>query len=328
MRAILCERLGEPDTLRLVERPMPEPKAGEALVRVHAAGVNFPDVLMVRGAYQMKPELPFIPGIEAAGEIAALGPGVTGWRVGQRVLAGVPTGAFAEYAVAKAQPLSLVPLPDHWSFAEGAGFRVATLTAYHGLVQCAGLKARETVLVHGASGGVGLAAVQLAKHLGANVIATGGSDAKLAVVKSYGADHVLNITADGDWVAKVKALTEGQGVNVVFDPVGGDVLAKSVRASAIAGRLLVIGFTSGGPTQLPSNHILIKRISVIGIRAGEAVRGDPVLAVDWVAAMPRLLGSADMRPHISIREPLERASAALQALIDRRVIGKAVIEMR
>jgi len=326
MRAIVCERLGEPDVLTLRDLPDPRPGPGQVLVRIHAAGVNFPDVLMVRGGYQFKPPLPFVPGIEAAGEIAALGEGVTGWRVGDRVIAGARNGAFAELAVVDAAPLMLMRLAAGWSFGEGAAFRVTALTAFHCLVQCARVMRGETVIVHGASGGVGLAAVQLARHLGACVIATGTSEAKLDIVRRHGADHVLNVR-HADWVAEVKALTGGRGAEVILDPVGGEVLLKSLHAAAPAGRILVVGFASGGPSSLPSNHILIKRLSVIGVRAGEAMRNSPALAAGWISAAPGLMADDALRPHISVREPLEHAARALNALVDRRVVGKAVIEL-
>lgn len=326
MRAIVCHELGEPDVLRLEELPDPVPGPGEVAVRMRAAAINFPDVLMVRGGYQFKPEPPFTPGIEGAGEITALGTGVTGWRVGDRVIAGAATGALAELAIVKAAPLTLIAMPAAWSFAEGAAFRVCALTAYHSLMQSARLAEGETVLVHGASGGVGLAAVKLAKHLGARVIATGVNDAKLEIVQAHGAEHAINLTR-GDWVRDVKAITGGKGAEVVLDPVGGEVLLRSLSAAATGGRVLVVGFTSGGPTLLPSNHLLIKRLSVIGIRAGEAVRSDPALAADWIAAMPGLMAHDAMRPHISICEPLERTATAMRALLERRVVGKAVVEI-
>ena len=324
MRAMLCKELGGPSSLRLGEIAAPAAGPGEVLVRVRAAGVNFPDVLMTRGGYQLKPTLPFVPGMEAAGEIAALGAGVSGWAAGQRVIAGTRVGAFAEFVCAKAE--DLWALPDAWSFAEGAGFRVGAMTAFAALEHGAAVKTGETVLVHGATGGMGLAAVQLAKLRGAVVIATGSSDAKLAVVARQGADHVVNLTR-GDWVAEVKALTDKRGADVVFDPVGGEVLLRSLSAAAAGGRLLVIGFTSGGPTQLPSNHILIKRLSVIGVRAGENARGNSAIARDYAETLPALMRHDTMRPHISLKVPLERASEALTALVERRVVGKAVVEV-
>jgi NADPH:quinone reductase len=326
MRAVVCDRLGDPSVLRIEECSIPEPGPSELVVRVGAASVNFPDVLMVSGGYQHKPELPFVPGMEGAGTIHATGSDVKAWRIGERVIFGVKPGAFAEY-VRLSAGAPLMRLPADWSYAEGAGFRVAAQTAYHSLVHRAGLKRGETLLVHGASGGVGLAAVQLGKHLGARVVATGSDDARLAVVRRNGADHVVNYRTS-DFVSAVKAITDGRGADVIYDPVGGEVLEKSVRAAAYGARLLVVGFTSGGPSRIMSNHVLIKGLSVLGVRAGETIlRHAPELGRDYVEELPRLAGLGVMRPHISHRFPMERAADAFRALIDRKVVGKAVIEM-
>jgi NADPH2:quinone reductase len=326
MRAVVCDRLGDPSVLKIEERPIPEAGPGEIVVKVGAASVNFPDVLTVSGDYQHKPELPFIPGMEGAGIVHAVGSDVTKWTAGERVIFGVRPGAFAEYVKLKASG-NLMKLPVDWSYAEGAGFRVAAQTAFHSLVHRAALKKGETLLVHGAAGGVGLAAVQLGKHLGARVIATGSDDARLAVVHASGADEVVNYRT-GDFVAAVKALTDGKGCDVIYDPVGGEVLEKSVRAAAYGARLLVVGFTSGGPSKLMSNHILIKGLTVLGVRAGETIlRLSPELGRDYVEELPRLAALGVMRPNISHRFPMERAADAFRALIDRKVVGKAVIEM-
>ena len=326
MRAVVCDRLGDPSVLRIEERPVPEAGAGEIVIRVGAASVNFPDVLTVSGEYQHKPELPFVPGMEGAGIVHAVGADVGKWTRGERVIFGVRPGAFAEYVKLKASG-NLMRLPADWSFAEGAGFRVAAQTAFHSLVHRAALKRGETLLVHGASGGVGMAAVQLGKHLGARVIATGSDDARLAVVRTSGADEVVNYRK-GDFVAAVKGLTDGKGCDVIYDPVGGDVLEKSVRAAAYGARLLVVGFTSGGPSKLMSNHILIKGLSVLGVRAGETIlRLSPELGRDYVEELPRLAALGVMRPNISHRFPMEQVADAFRALIDRKVVGKAVIEM-
>ncbi len=326
MRAVVCDRLGDPSVLRIEERPVPEAGSGEIVIRVGAASVNFPDVLTVSGEYQHKPELPFVPGMEGAGIVHAVGADVGKWTRGERVIFGVRPGAFAEYVKLKASG-NLMRLPADWSFAEGAGFRVAAQTAFHSLVHRAALKRGETLLVHGASGGVGMAAVQLGKHLGARVIATGSDDARLAVVRTSGADEVVNYRK-GDFVAAVKGLTDGKGCDVIYDPVGGDVLEKSVRAAAYGARLLVVGFTSGGPSKLMSNHILIKGLSVLGVRAGETIlRLSPELGRDYVEELPRLAALGVMRPNISHRFPMEQVADAFRALIDRKVVGKAVIEM-
>ncbi len=326
MRAVVCDRLGDPSVLKIEQRPIPEPGPNDVVIKVGAAAVNFPDVLTVSGEYQHKPELPFVPGMEGAGTIHAVGSDVTGWKVGDRAIYGVRPGGFAEYVKVSTKG-QLMRLPDGWSFAEGAGFRVAAQTAYHSLVHRGALKTGETVLVHGASGGVGLAAVQLAKHIGARVIATGGDDARLAIVKQAGADEVVNYRTS-DFVAVVKEMTGGKGCNVIYDPVGGDVLEKSMRVTAYGARLLIVGFTSGGPSKLMSNHILIKGLSVLGVRAGETpLRIAPEQARDYVEQLPKLAALGVMRPHISHRFPMEKVADAFRALIDRQVVGKAVIEM-
>jgi len=325
MRAVLCETLGDPSVLKIVDLPVPEPKAGEVLIRVRAAALNFPDVLMVAGGYQHKPALPFIPGMEAAGEIVALGDGVAGWVVGERVIFGKRPGCFAEYVAAPADALSM-KVPEGWSFVEAAAFRVGATTAYNGLVHRAGLKRREVLLVHGATGGVGMAAVQLGKHLGAHVIATGGDDAKLEVVRAQGADFTINYRTT-DFVPLVKSLSDGRGADVIYDPVGGETFERSLRCAAFGGRLLVIGFTSGNPSALKSNHILIKCLSVIGVRAGEHARHHRPFADDYARELPGLAAQGVMRPHISHRFALERVAEAMDIIQQRKVVGKAVLEI-
>jgi NADPH2:quinone reductase len=324
MRAVVCDRLGDPSVLRIEQRPLPEAGPRDVVVKVAAAAVNFPDVLTVSGDYQHKPELPFVPGMEGAGTVHAVGAERADWKVGDRVIFGIRPGAFAEYALVPPKG-HLLALPEGWSFAEGAGFRVAATTAYHSLVHRAALRGGEVALIHGASGGVGLAAVQLARHLGAHVIATGGDDGRLAVVKRLGAHEVVNYRT-ADFVAAVKASTGGRGCDVVYDPVGGEVLEKSVRAAAYGARLLVVGFTSGGPSKLMSNHVLIKGLTVMGVRAGETLLRLPHLGYSY-AELPRLAALGVMRPHISHRFPMERAADAFRALLERQVVGKAVIEM-
>ena len=327
MRAVVCDRLGDPSVLKIEERPIPQPGPADVLVKVGAASVNSPDVLMLSAGYQHKPELPFIPGMEGAGTIAAVGAEVKRWQAGDKVIFGVRPGAMAEYVCVAAAGIQM-RLPEGWSFAEGSAFRVGATTAFHSLVHRAGLKRGEVLLVHGASGGVGMAAVQLGKHIGARVIATGGDDPRLAIVKANGANDVVNYRT-ADFVAVVKELTGGKGVDVVYDPVGGEVLEKSVRAAAYGARLVIVGFTSGGPSKLMSNHILIKGLTVLGVRAGETIRRhSPELGRDYTEELPRLAGLGVMRPYISHRFPMERAADAFRVLIDRQVVGKAVIEMR
>jgi NADPH2:quinone reductase len=326
MRAVVCDRLGDPSVLKIEEWPIPEIGPSDVLIKVGAASVNFPDVLMLSAGYQHKPQLPFIPGMEGAGTISAVGPEVKNWRAGDKVIFGVRPGAFAEY-VRVAASSNLMRVPAGWSDVEASAFRVGATTAYHSLVHRAGLKSGEVLLVHGAAGGVGLAAVQLGRHLGARVIATGGDDARLAVVRKQGADLVVNYRT-ADFVPIVKEATGGRGADVIYDPVGGEILEKSMRAAAYGARLLVVGFTSGGPTKIMSNHVLIKGLSILGVRAGESARREGSdLARDYAVELPRLAALGVMRPHISHRFPMERAADAFQVLIDRKVVGKAVILM-
>jgi NADPH2:quinone reductase len=326
MRAVVCDRLGDPSVLEIQDVPIPEIGPADVLIKVGAASVNFPDVLMLTAEYQHKPELPFIPGMEGAGTISAIGADVKNWKAGDRVIFGVRPGAFAEYVKVPASG-NLMRVPAGWSDAEGSAFRVGATTAYHSLVHRAALKPSEVLLVHGASGGVGMAAVQLGKHLGAQVIATGSDDARLAVVREQGADLAVNLTS-ADFVSVVKGMTDGRGADVIYDPVGGEVLEKSMRAAAYGARVLVVGFTSGGPTKIMSNHVLIKGLSILGVRAGEtARRAGSDFAKDYAVELPRLAGLGVMRPHISHRFPMERAADAFRVLIDRKVVGKAVIEI-
>lgn len=324
MKALLCSRLGNPSVLDLVDVEPPAPGPGELGIRVRAAALNFPDVLMVAGGYQLKPPLPFIPGMEACGEVIALGKGVRDHRIGDRVIFGKRFGAFAEQVTVPAADAR--PLPKGWSFAEGSAFAVGYKTAYHAIVQRGQIKPREVLLVHGASGGVGLAAVELGKVLGARVIATGSDDARLDVVRQKGADFVINYR-EAPFAQAVKDLTDGRGADVIYDPVGGDVFDQSLKCIAWNGRILLIGFTSGRIATLPTNIALIKGFSVIGVRAGEAVRRDPQIGVEYHRELWKLANEGRIRPHISHMLPLEKWVEAMALLTDRKVVGKAVLDL-
>lgn len=300
---------------------MPEPGEGEVLVRVKAAGVNFPDLLMSQGKYQFKPDLPFTLGMECAGIIEAVGAGVTEWVPGDEVIGGNKTGAYAEFAVLPAVGLSRKPSP--FSFAEAAAFPAAYLTAYVALVRRANLQPGETLLVHGASGGVGMAAVDVGKLLGATVIATSASDAKLDKVLAYGADFGINVTQG--FRDKVKTLTGGKGADVIFDPVGGDVFDESVRCIAFDGRLLVVGFTSGRIPEVKVNMPLIKGFSVVGVRAGEYGRQFPERGRENQAAIRQWAEAGKVRPHVYSELPLDNWREAWRLLTDREVVGKVII---
>jgi NADPH2:quinone reductase len=335
MRALVVERLA-PDYAgcAIRELPMPEPGPGQVRVRVRAAAVNFPDLLQTRGEYQHKPPLPFVGGLELAGEVDALGQGVAGFSPGDPVIASgagfapgrdvAAAGAagFAEYALAPATGLKRKPA--NLSFGQAAGYPVAYLTAYVALVRCARLEAGEWVLAHGAAGGVGLAAVDLARVLGARVIAASASDDKLAVIaREYAPDATVNVT--GGFREAVKALTDGQGADVIFDPVGGDVFDESIRCIAFGGRLLSVGFTSGRWPTLPVNIALIKAFSVIGVRAGEYGRRYPEKGRENVEAIWRLAEEGKVRPRVDHEYPLAEWREAFETLAGRKVVGKTII---
>ncbi|HBF91568.1 MAG TPA: NADPH:quinone oxidoreductase [Hyphomonas atlantica] len=322
MRALVCDTLTDDFSgLSLKDIPIPEVGKGEVLVRVSAASVNFPDLLMSQGKYQMKPELPFTQGMECAGIVEAVGEGVTEFAPGDRVVGGNKTGAFAENAVLPVGGLSRVP--ETMELAEAAAYPAAYLTAYVALVRRANLQAGETLLVHGASGGVGMAAVDVGKLLGATVIATSASDKKLDTVLAHGADYVINVSQG--FRDKVKTLTAGRGADVIFDPVGGDVFDESVRCIAFDGRLLVVGFTSGRIPEVKVNMPLIKGFSVVGVRAGEYGRRFPQRGKENMEAIWKWAAEGKTRPRIHAELPLEEWREAYRLLTDREVVGKVVL---
>lgn len=323
MKAVVCRVLEGPDALVIEERPSPVPGPGQVLVRVRAASVNFPDYLMTKGLYQLKPDLPFTPGMEAAGDILALGPDVTGWAVGDRVVATMRFGAFAEEVLASAE--GLMAIPPGFDYATGCAFPAAYSTAWVALRRRDYVKPGETLLVHGAAGGVGLAAVELGKLFGARVIATIGDDAKADVVRRYGADVVINYR-NGFREAVLEA-TGGRGADVIYDPVGGDVFDESTRCIAWGGRILIIGFAGGRIADLKTNMALIKGFSVVGVRAGEFARRDPPAGRENMEALLRLCAEGRINPHVSHRLPLSRAADAMKVLAERQVIGKCVLEL-
>ena len=322
MRALVVESLGEHYSgCVLKDLPTPRPRPGEVLVQVRAASVNFPDLLMTRGEYQLKPMLPFVGGMELAGEIVSLGDGVEGWTVGDAVVGGAKLGGFAEFAVLPAAAIRRKP--DSMSFSQAAAFGAAYLTAWVALVRRARLEPGEWVLVHGAAGGVGLAAVDLARALGARVIAASASDEKLRIVSdAYAPDATVNVT--GGFREEVKAITGG-GADIIYDPVGGDVFDESTRCIAFDGRLLVIGFTSGRFPTVSVNMPLIKGFSVMGVRAGEYGRQFPERGRENIAAVWAMAEAGTIRPRVHAELPLESWREAFDLLADRKVVGKAVI---
>jgi NADPH2:quinone reductase len=321
VKAILCRAIADDiATLELEEIDLPPLGPGQARVRVRAAAVNFPDILTVQGKYQHKPPLPFIPGSEAAGDVIAVGEGVTEVKIGDGVIAGGLGGYAEEMQVAA---VSLRKIPAGVGYAEAASFTVAYLTAYVALVRRARLEAGEWLLVHGAAGGVGLAAVDLGIHLGSKVIATASTETKRDFLKSYGADHVL---PSSGFREEVKAITGGEGANVIYDPVGGDVFDESTRCIAFDGRITIIGFTSGRIPSISVNMPLIKGYSILGVRAGEYGRKYPEKGRQNMFAITKLLAEKKIRPHIHARVPLAQAVEAMRMLENREVIGKVVIE--
>ena len=322
MRALVCHTLSDDlSGVEIRDVPKPQPKPGEVLIKVAATSVNFPDILLTQGKYQLKLEPPFTPGMDVSGTVAALGDGVTGFAVGYAVCGGARFGGFAEYAIVSAAGLQ--KKPDNLSFEESASYSAAYLTAYVALVRRGNLQAGETLLVHGASGGVGMAAVDVGKLLGATVIATGGSDEKLAKVKAYGADHVFNTA--GGFRQQVKDLTDGRGADVIYDPVGGDIFDESVRCIAFGGRLLVIGFTSGRIATVSTNMPLIKGFSVVGVRAGEYGRQYPDKGAENVKQIWDWAREGKTRPAVHASLPLDHALDGFRMLMNREVVGKVLI---
>jgi NADPH2:quinone reductase len=322
MRAMVCEAFGGPEVLMLRDRPDPPPPgAGEIQVRIRARGVQYVDVLMLAGQYQFRPEPPFIPGGESAGEIVAVGPDVSGFAPGDRVMCRLSLGACAEVANARAALCDKIP--DALTMEEAGVFRGAYSTAYHALLQRGRMQPGEWVLVHGAAGGIGIAAIQIARLFGAKVIATASTAEKRAACLEEGADHAIDYR--GGFVDQVKALTGGRGVDIVYDPIGDKVAEESLRALAWCGRLLILGFLGGGPTSIRSNYLLIKGIDAIGVRIGGLNEANPALAAANTHTLLGLAADGLLKPRISHRFPLEDARQALQAIIDRKVIGKAVL---
>jgi NADPH2:quinone reductase len=323
MRALVVEALSNDYSgCHLKDIPTPDPGPGEVRVKVRAASVNFPDLLMTRGEYQHKPPLPFIPGLELAGEIDAVGEGVTAWKAGDAVVGGARIGGFSDYAICMAAALR--PKPDRMSFSEAAAFGTAYLTAYVSLVRRAQAEPGEWLLVHGAAGGVGLAAVDLGKALGLKVIAASASDEKLAAIEAhYHPDALVNVT--GGFRERVKEITGGRGADVIYDPVGGDVFDESVRCIAFNGRLLVVGFTSGRIPTVSVNMPLIKGFSVMGVRAGEYGRQFPDKGRENMAAVWALGAEGRVHPHVHAELPLGQWRDAFDLLSDRKVVGKAII---
>ncbi|MDL1861594.1 NADPH:quinone oxidoreductase family protein [Betaproteobacteria bacterium PRO7] len=321
MKAIVCSEWGGPDKLRLGELPLPDPKAGEVRLKVLAAGVNFPDALLIQKKYQLQPPLPFVPGTEVAGMVDAVGEGVS-LAKGTRVVAFVGTGGFAEYVCVNAT--LTIPLPTGVSDEVAAGFTMTYATSQHALFDRAQLKAGETLLVLGAGGGVGLAAVELGKLAGARVIAAASTDEKLAACHAAGADALINYSTL-DLRESVKTLTDGKGADVVYDPVGGGYTEPALRALAWRGRLLVVGFANGEIPSLRINLLLLKEASLVGVYWGEFAKREPKANARMIGELMGWLAQGKLKPRVSHVYPLHETPRALDELLHRRAIGKLVI---
>lgn len=325
MKAVLCKAFGPAETLVLEEVASPEPKKNEVLIDVHAAGVNFPDTLIIEGKYQFKPPFPFSPGGEAAGTVAAVGEKITHLKPGDRVMALTGWGSFAEQVAVPGY--NVMPIPKGIDFNSAAAFGMTYGTSMHALKQRANLQPGETLLVLGASGGVGLAAVEIGKAMGARVIAAASSAEKLEVAKAAGADLLINYS-ESSLKEKVKELTGGQGADVIYDPVGGDLFDEAIRSIAWNGRLLVVGFASGRIPELPVNLTLLKGASVVGVFWGSFAQRQPQ---DNLANFQQLFAwhaEGKLKPLVSQVFPLERSADAINALGQRKAVGKVVVKVR
>jgi NADPH2:quinone reductase len=325
MRALVCHEYGPPESLVIEEMPDPVPGDNQVLVDVEATGINFPDVLVIAGKYQVKAPTPFVPGNEAAGTVAAVGANVGRFAVGDKVIINTTGGAFAEKCLAP--EATTAPLPAELDFEQGAGFSVTYGTSAHALRQSANLQAGETILVLGAAGGVGITAVEIAKAMGARVIAAASSDDKLAFAKSAGADELVNYS-EVPLKETVKALTGGNGVDVVYDPVGGELAEQAFRALAWHGRYLVIGFASGDIPKFAANIALLKEASIIGVWWGTWAKKNPALQVQNMLDMAAMVREGTLQPRVTESYVLDDYVKAFGAITERRARGKVILRMR
>jgi NADPH:quinone reductase len=322
MRAVICRELGPPETLEVTDVPTPTPGAGEVVVDVHGCGVNFADTLIIEGKYQFKPPLPFSPGAEVAGTVAAVGPDVESVAVGDRVMCINIYGGYAEQLLTRAA--GLLPVPDGMDLPSASAFVTAFFTSYHALVDRGRLQNGETLLVLGAAGGVGLAAVQLGAALGARVIAAASTDAKLELCRRNGAAETINY-ADEDLRGRLKELTGGTGPDVIYDPVGGALSEPALRSIAWRGRFLVVGFAAGDIPRIPLNLALLKGCEIVGVFAGEFLARQPEDGMRTAHELGELFTAGKIRPEVSATYPLEQAAEAMRAIGAREVAGKIVV---
>jgi NADPH2:quinone reductase len=324
MKAVLCKAFGPPESLIIEDLEPLKPGKGQVVISVKACGVNFPDTLIIQGKYQSKPPFPFTPGSEVAGIVKELGEGVDNVKVGGSVIAFTGVGGFAEEVIADAP--RLIPMPRSMDFTTASAFVMTYGTSHHALKDRAQLKPGETLLVLGAAGGVGLAAVEIGKVMGAHVIAAASSDEKLGVCKQHGADELINYTAE-DLKDRVKQLTGGKGVDVAFDPVGGNYSEPVLRSMAWGGRFLVIGFTAGEIPRIPLNLPLLKGYSIVGVFWGAFTERDPRHNQENLQELLTWFEEGKLKPHVSATYPLERTADALNDMMQRKVKGKVVLVM-
>ena len=322
MRALVCNELGATDKLVVEQKTDPVAGSGEVLVRVHAAGINFPDILVIKGLYQVKAEPPFIPGNEAAGTISAVGEGVTRYRTGDRVMIMPEGGAFAEMCVVP--EYRVIPMPQDLGFEQAAGFTITYGTSYHAFKQSAKIEAGETVLILGAAGGVGITAVEIAKAMGARVIAAASSDEKLDFARTAGADETINYSTES-LKDRCKALTDGKGVDIVYDPVGGELAQQALRALAWHGRYLVIGFACGDIPSFPANIALLKEASIIGVWWGTWTQHNPRESMQNMAELAVMVAQGKLTPRVTESYPLDQFTEAFASLENRRARGKVIL---
>ena len=322
MKAVLCKQFGPPESLVIEDLPSPTPGPGEVVVSVKAASVNFPDVLIIQNKYQAKPPLPFSPGSELAGVVKEIGAGVTSVKRGDKVIAFTSFGAFAEEV--KIEAARLLPLPEGMDFESGASFILTYGTTDHALRDRGAVRAGESLLVLGAAGGVGIAAIEIGKALGTRVIACASSGEKLEVCREHGADETINYVAQ-DLRERIKELTAGKGVDVIYDAVGGPYTEPAFRSIAWRGRLLVIGFAAGDIPKLPLNLALLKGASIVGVFWGDYARREPKAFAESARQLAQWFRDGKLRPHISATFPLEKAAEAMNLLASRQAKGKVVI---
>jgi NADPH2:quinone reductase len=325
MRAIVAEDVSNPQDLKLIELPEPVPGPGQVRIDVKATALNFADSLIISHKYQLKPDFPFSPGFEVAGVVSGIGDGVTDFEVGARVIATMDYGAYREQVIV--EDYLAHPIPEGLDYVTAAAFPVAYGTSYVGLLRRSHLNPGETVLVHGAAGGVGLTAVEIAKASGANVIATASSDEKCEITKSHGADVAINLSKTPEFRDQVKNFTNGNGADVIYDPVGGDVFDQSLRCINWGGRLLIIGFAAGRIPKIPSNILLVKSCSAIGVFWSSHRRREPMTLRKDYHQLFSWHSEGKLKPLIGATFPLDRAGDALDALLSRKVAGKIVLEV-